>query len=109
MSIAWSITYAALVPVACLGLLLWLAHLEDGLTPTSEGAEIASLAGRATPTSSAEKARAFTLSTGAKQPATSFGQVADPSGRLHRASKTAIPAALHHRTTRDSEPEPRSR
>lgn len=31
MTFAWSITCAALVPVACLGLVLWLERLEDSL------------------------------------------------------------------------------
>lgn len=31
MTFAWSITCAVLVPVACLGLVLWLEHLEDSL------------------------------------------------------------------------------
>lgn len=37
MTIAWSITCAVLVPVACLGLVLWLEHLEDSLAEALQG------------------------------------------------------------------------
>lgn len=37
MTIAWSITCAALVPVACLALVLWLEHLEDSLADALRG------------------------------------------------------------------------
>ena len=32
MNPAWALTFAALVPFLCLGLLLWLARLEETLT-----------------------------------------------------------------------------
>lgn len=32
MDSAWTLTFAAAVPFLCLGLLLWLARLEDTLT-----------------------------------------------------------------------------
>lgn len=32
MNPAWTLTFAAMVPFLCLGLLLWLARLEDTLT-----------------------------------------------------------------------------
>ena len=37
MTIAWSITCAVLMPVACLCLVLWLEHLEDSLAEALQG------------------------------------------------------------------------
>ena len=37
MNPAWTLTFVALVPFLCLGLLLWLARLEETLTDGLDG------------------------------------------------------------------------
>jgi uncharacterized iron-regulated membrane protein len=39
MESAWTLVFAAMVPFLCLGLLLWLARLEDTLTDGLPGAK----------------------------------------------------------------------
>lgn len=47
MTIAWAITSAVLVPIACLGLVLWLERLEDSLTEALQAAGVGDVAGQA--------------------------------------------------------------
>jgi hypothetical protein len=85
MSIALSIMYAALVPVGCLGLMLWLARLEEGLNASPAGPEPPSAAARPIGSVDASESSAEDVG-GLPHPATSVRQVAGPSNRPHRAS-----------------------
>ena len=55
MNEAWMLTFAATVPFLCLGLLMWLARLEDTLT---DGLETPKATRDAVPATAAEPAAA---------------------------------------------------